>query len=169
MGRVSTFALVFLAVVTFFSPRTGVAQAGSVPGKAVRARMEQRNGSEVAAVRKLLDMQVAAWNRGDLEGYMAGYWKSERLTFYSGGTVTRGWEATLARYRKRYQSAGKASMGKLDFPDVEVQMLGPQTAMARGHWHLAMADGKELGGLTTVILRRLPEGWRIVHDHSCSD
>ena len=141
-----------------------------------RAQLQSRRGeaADTAAIRALLDMQVAAWNRGDLEAYMAGYWKSDRLTFFSGGTVIRGWDATLARYRKRYQSAGKASMGKLDFTEVEVQVLGPQSVFARGRWHLAMSDGKtpdgkQLGGLTTLIFRRLPEGWRIVHDHSCSD
>jgi len=123
---------------------------------------------KAAAVRQVLDMQVRAWNRGDLEAYMAGYWKSERLTFFGGGTVTRGWDATLA-YRLRYQSAGKASMGKLDFSGLEIEPLGAHSAMARGRWHLVMPDGKQPGGLLTLILRRLPEGWRIVHDHSCSD
>ena len=125
--------------------------------------------TDTAAIQGVLNMQVAAWNRGDLEAYMAGYWKSDQLTFFAGGTVVRGWDATLARYRKRYQAAGKASMGKLDFSAVEVELLGPRSAFARGRWHLMMADGKQLGGLTTLIFRRLPEGWRIVHDHSCSD
>jgi ketosteroid isomerase-like protein len=126
-------------------------------------------GADGAAISRLLNAQVEAWNHGDLEGYMEGYWRSEELTFFAGGTVTRGWEATLARYRKRYQSAGKASMGKLDLSELEIQALGPDAALVRGRWHLAMADGKQLGGLTTLILRRMPAGWRIVHDHSCSD
>ena len=75
----------------------------AVPGFVERGFAQKTAGAaDSAAVRQVLDLQVAAWNRGDLEGYMAGYWKSEQLTFFSGGTVTRGWDATLARYRKRY-------------------------------------------------------------------
>ena len=147
----------------------------TVPGLVARG-FAQRKAEAVdgAAIYRVLDLQVAAWNRGDLEGYMAGYWKSEQLTFFSGGTVTLGWDATLARYRKRYQSAGEASMGKLDFSQLEVEPLSAQSAMVRGHWHLVMSDGKtpdgkQLGGLFTLILRRLPEGWRIVHDHTSSE
>lgn len=118
-----------------------------------------------AAVRRVLDEQVAAWNRKDLEGYMAGYWKSPDLLFFSGGTRTRGWQPTLERYRMRYQGEGK-EMGTLSFAEVSVEVLGPAAALARGEWRLAMSGGKMLRGLFTVILRRFPEGWRIVHDHS---
>jgi len=120
------------------------------------------------AIRQVLDRQTEAWNRGDLEGYMQGYWKSPDLTFYSGGTITGGWEATLTRYRKRYQSEGK-EMGRLDFPGETIELLGPDAAVARGRWRLALSGGKEMSGLYTVILKRLPEGWRIVHDHSSAD
>src|SRR5262245_33684684 len=72
------------------------------------------------AMPKVLDDQTAAWNRGDLEGYMAGYWKSDDLTFFSGKDVTRGWKATLERYRKRYQSEGK-EMGKVTFSEVQIE------------------------------------------------
>jgi beta-aspartyl-peptidase (threonine type) len=122
----------------------------------------------IPAIRGVLQAQTEAWNRGDLEGYMQGYWKSADLTFFGGGAVVRGFEATLERYRKRYQSEGRA-MGRLDFPDQEVQLLGPDAALARGHYHLKMPDGSEPRGLYTVILRRFPEGWRIVHDHSSSE
>ena len=99
---------------------------------------------------------------------MQGYWKSPDLTFYSGGTITGGWEATLERYRKRYQSEGK-EMGRLDFPEETVEMLGPDAEVAYGRWRLALSGGKEMKGLYTVILKRLEEGWRIVHDHSSSE
>jgi len=168
MARLRRIALVLLALVVFALVQLGFSQTATA-GRPSQLPPRQAEVTDIAAVQKVLDMQVAAWNSGDLEGYMSGYWKSQQLTFFAGGTVTRGWDATLARYRKRYQSAGKASMGKLDFADIEIQVLGPRSALARGRWHLAMADGKQLGGLTTVIFRRLPEGWRIVHDHSCSD
>jgi len=121
-----------------------------------------------AGARAVLAAQVEAWNRGDLEGYMAGYWRSPDLVFFSNGQETRGWQATLDRYRARYQGAGK-QMGKLDFPAMDVVTLGPDAALARGRWRLKMPDGKELTGMTTVVLRKRPEGWRIVHDHSSAD
>ena len=120
------------------------------------------------AVRQLLDEQVAAWNRGDLEGYMAGYWRSPELTFYSGGTITRGFAPTLERYRRRYQGAGN-EMGRLSFDEVAVEVIGPGAALARGRWRLERSDGKPLRGLFTVLLRKLDDGWRIVHDHSSAE
>ena len=118
-----------------------------------------------APIRELLDKQAAAWNRGDLEGFMAGYWRSPELTFFSGNKITRGWEPTLQRYREKYQSAGK-EMGKLDFSELRIDVFAPDAGAVRGHWHLVMKDGSELGGLFTLMLRKLPEGWHIVHDHT---
>jgi len=122
----------------------------------------------VQGVRAVLAAQIDAWNRGDLDGYMAGYWKSPDLVFFSNGTETRGWQATLDRYRARYQAEGK-QMGTLDFPELDIVTLGTEAAMARGRWRLKMPDGKELTGMTSVIFRKLPEGWRIVHDHSSAE
>lgn len=119
------------------------------------------------AVRALLDAQVAAWNQGDLEAFMAGYWRSPELVFCSGASVTKGWDATLERYRKRYQSEGR-EMGRLRFDAVEVLTLGPEAAVARGAYRLRMKDGSEPHGLFTLVLRRLPGGFRIVHDHTSS-
>jgi len=120
--------------------------------------------NDLTAIRALLDNQVAAWNRGDLEGYMAGYWKSPDLEFFSGSTITRGWQPTLERYRSRYQSGGH-EMGTLTFSELKIDVAGPNAAIASGRWALRMKDGSP-NGLFTVMLRRLPEGWRIVHDHS---
>jgi beta-aspartyl-peptidase (threonine type) len=116
-------------------------------------------------VRALLDAQVAAWNRGDLEAFMAGYWRSPELVFCSGAVVTKGWEATLERYRKRYQAEGR-EMGRLGFDAVEVFPLGRDAAFARGAYRLRLRDGSEPHGLFTLVLRRFPEGFRIVHDHT---
>jgi uncharacterized protein (TIGR02246 family) len=130
--------------------------AGQKPNQAKPAQSE---------IRSLLEQQTAAWNAHDLEGFMAGYWKSAELTFFSGATVTKGWEPTLERYRQRYQEKG-AAMGKLEFSDLNIEQLCPETAFVRGQWHLTMPDGKQPHGLFTLLLRRFPEGWRIVHDHS---
>jgi beta-aspartyl-peptidase (threonine type) len=124
-------------------------------------------GDPRAAVRAVLDAQVEAWNRGDLEGFMAGYWRSPELVFCSGATVTKGWDATLERYRKRYQAEGR-EMGRLGFDAIEVLPLGPDAAAARGGWRLRMSDGHEPHGLFTLLLRRTEGAWRIVHDHTSS-
>jgi ketosteroid isomerase-like protein len=116
------------------------------------------------AIRTVLDTQVAAWNRGDLPGFMDGYWRSPELTFYSGTGVTSGWDATLARYQKRYQSSG-TEMGKLDFSELEIHPSGDM-AWVGGRWHLKMSDGKDLGGRFTLIFRKFSDGWKIVHDHT---
>jgi uncharacterized protein (TIGR02246 family) len=124
-------------------------------------------GPAAPTARSVLDAQVEAWNRGDLEGFMATYWRSSDLVFCSGSTVTKGWDETLARYRTRYQSEGR-EMGKLRFDAIEVIPLGEDAALARGAWRLHMSDGKEPHGLFTLLLRRLDGTWRIVHDHTSS-
>ena len=116
-------------------------------------------------LRKMLDDQTAAWNRGDLEAFMQGYWHSPEVTFFSGDTIVKGWEPTLQRYRDRYQSGGK-EMGRLSFSDEKIDMLGSDAAVITARWHLQMSDGKKLEGLTTLLCKRTQEGWRIVHDHS---
>ncbi len=115
-------------------------------------------------VRKVLDDQVAAWNKGDVEGYMKGYWQSDELTFYSGGTATKGWKATLERYKKNYTAAGK-KMGTLAFADVEVTPISDTHAVVLGKWKLTGLD-EPAEGLFTLIVKKLPEGWRVVHDHT---
>lgn len=116
------------------------------------------------AVQKVLDAQVAAWNKGDLEGFMKGYWESDKLSFFSGATKTSGWKATLERYQKKYKAEGK-EMGQLTFKEIEVEPLGPDTALVKGRWELKMS--KEMpNGLFTLIFKKTPEGWRIVHDHT---
>jgi len=120
-----------------------------------------------AAVRAVLDAQVAAWNHHDLEGFMAGYWNSPELTFFSGATETKGWQPTLERYRRSYQAEGKA-MGTLSFSDLQIQALAPDAAFVRGKFQLVMPDGKQPHGVFTLIFRKFPDGWRIIHDHTCS-
>jgi ketosteroid isomerase-like protein len=122
-------------------------------------------GTAGAAARGVLDDQVEAWNRGDLEGFMAGYWNSPDVVFQSGATLTRGWPQTRERYRRRYQAEGK-EMGRLRFEDLDVQTLCPDAAFVRGRWHLTMKDGTQPNGLFTLLLRRIGGEWKIVHDHT---
>lgn len=132
------------------------------------AKHQRRTSNNTAAMTKailaVLDAQVAAWNRHDLEGFMGGYRHSEKLSFYSGGIKTSGWTTTLERYRNRYQSEGR-EMGHLEFSDLEVEPLGPDSAFVRGRWNLKMTNGEQ-GGLFTLIFRKFPDGWKIIHDHT---
>jgi ketosteroid isomerase-like protein len=122
----------------------------------------------VKAVRAVLDRQVIDWNKGDLDGFLDGYWKSPKVVFQSGGQRFTGWEAMRDRYRSRYQGTRKA-MGRLEFFELAIEILGKDAAMAIGRWRLFMSDGSKPAGLFTVIFRRLPEGWRIIHDHTSSE
>jgi ketosteroid isomerase-like protein len=121
-----------------------------------------------AAIRKVMQTQVDAWNHHDLEGFMAGYWNSPELTFFSGATETHGWPAALERYRKHYQAPG-TEMGKLEFRDLQVVILGTGAAFVRGKFLLTLSDGKQPHGLFTLVFRQFPEGWRIIHDHSSGE
>jgi|SRR5262245_38765690 len=117
-----------------------------------------------ADIRKVLDEQVAAWNKGDLVGFMKGYWNSKDLTFVSSKDVTRGWQETLDRYKKRYQSEGK-EMGKLAFSELEVRILSPGVALVTGKFELTLAKDRP-SGRYSLIMKKLDEGWRIIHDHT---
>ena len=117
------------------------------------------------AIEAVLHTQQDAWNAHNLEAFMAGYWNSPELTFFSGGNAAHGWQAAIDRYRKTYQAQGK-EMGKLEFADLRVESMGSDSAFVRGSWHLTMSDGKTPHGLFTLIFRKFPNGWKIVHDHS---
>jgi beta-aspartyl-peptidase (threonine type) len=120
--------------------------------------------AQESPVKQVLLQQQAAWNRHDLEAFMAGYWNSPELTFF-GAKKTSGWQATLDRYRTAYQGEGH-EMGKLEFSNLKIEALAPDAAFVRGSWKLTLSDGKTPHGLFTLIFRQFPEGWKIVHDHS---
>jgi uncharacterized protein (TIGR02246 family) len=133
----------------------------------VAAATNQSSSAQIA-IRQVLDRQVAAWNRQDLQTFMQGYWHSPQLTFFSGATVYRGWDNALQRYRKAYQSEGR-QMGKLQFSDLQIEALSPSAALVRGAFHLTMPGGKERHGIFTLVFRKFPQGWRIIHDHTCAE
>jgi ketosteroid isomerase-like protein len=126
---------------------------------------DQFRAAAEEGVKHMLVSQIEAWNHHQLEGFMRGYWRSPDLTFFSSGTVTKGWEPTLQRYRQRYQSQGK-EMGQLEFQDLNIDIVGRKAAVVTGSWHLTMSDGSNPHGLFTLIVKKMPGGWRIVHDHT---
>lgn len=120
---------------------------------------------ESKAVRTVLDAQVAAWNQGDIRGFMEGYWRSEKTVFVSGDTVTIGWQTVLDRYLRSYDTRDK--MGTLSFTDLSLQPLDKKTFIVVGRWALTRATD-EPHGRFTLIFRKFKEGWRIIHDHTSS-
>jgi beta-aspartyl-peptidase (threonine type) len=143
--------------------------ASAQPLSPFQAGVKQRSAHEAdvgrGAVEGVLRTQEDAWNRHDLEAFMAGYWNSSELTFFSGASEPKGWQATLDRYRAAYASPGH-EMGKLEFSGLRIEMLGSDAAFVRGAWHLTMSDGKTPHGLFTLVFRKFSEGWKIVHDHT---
>jgi len=116
-----------------------------------------------AAILAVLTAQQSDWNKGDIRGFMGGYWNSPDLTFAGTRGFTRGWQPVLARYEKSY--ADKAAMGTLDFSELEIRQLAPDAALVLGKWHLHRQAG-DVGGIFTLVFQKFPEGWRIVHDHT---
>ncbi|MDP6555441.1 MAG: nuclear transport factor 2 family protein [Pirellulaceae bacterium] len=113
----------------------------------------------------VLAVQSSAWNDADIEGFMEHYWKSEQLTFSSGDKTTRGWQATIARYKKRYTTPEK--MGHLTFDHLEFVALSDSTALVLGQWHLKR-DTENIGGNFSLVFRRIDARWLIIHDHTSS-
>ena len=122
---------------------------------------------EVVKIEALLKEQSDAWNRGDLDGFMAGYWDSPDLEFVSGTTTTKGYQPVKDRYFKRYKAEGK-EMGTLTFSDIRVTVLGEGEAKATGKWKVAMSKELPSGGFTQQ-LRKFENGWKIVTDVTTSD
>ena len=117
----------------------------------------------VAEIQSVLSAQQDAWNRGDIDAFMNGYARSGSTVFVSEDEVGRGWETVRDRYHMRYSD--RAKMGALSFSDTEVTMLSPDAAVVLGRWRLKRVND-EPHGRFTLIFKRLPEGWRIVHDHT---
>lgn len=120
-----------------------------------------------SSIKKVMEVQSAAWNNGDIEGFMDGYWNSPGMKFVSGDNVSRGWQAALDRYKKSYDS--KAKMGVLTFTGLEISILSDDAAVVLGNWALEReVDGVKDNphGKFTLIFRKFKDGWKIVHDHT---
>ncbi len=151
MKKVSRIAGILLLLITGLSGQAAL-------------QLDAMTGEE-ADIRAVLNAQVTAWNRGDLKGYMQGYWQSPELTFFAGEKESAGWEAAYQRYRAAYVGKNR-EMGKLTFTNLRVERLGGEAAFVRGHWQLTMKDEKQRSGLFTVVFRKFDDGWHIIHDHS---
>jgi ketosteroid isomerase-like protein len=146
---VGSFALLFI-----FS----VHNQGRAAGKTTEEQNADRD-----AIRMVLYAQQAAWNRGDVDAFLVGYWQSPELTFSGSSGVSRGWDGVLTRYKKNYPD--RAAMGELEFSALEFRFLGKDAALVLGKWHLKRQPG-DIGGVFTLVWQRFPEGWKIIHDHT---
>ncbi|MEP0845243.1 MAG: SgcJ/EcaC family oxidoreductase [Phycisphaerae bacterium] len=117
-----------------------------------------------SALERVLAEQAEAWNRGDIDAFMEHYWNSDDLTFSSGGRTTRGWQATLERYKKKYDTREK--MGTLRFDTDFVRPLGDAAALLLGRWRLELPSGETPGGNFTLVFQKFDGRWLIVHDHT---
>jgi uncharacterized protein (TIGR02246 family) len=126
---------------------------------------QSANAKSANAIRAVLEAQRDAWNKGDIEGYMDGYDRSENTIFVSGDNVTRGWKTVLERYKRTYDSREK--MGDLTFSDLEITVLSKDSAVVLGKWHLKRSND-EPHGRFTLILKKTKQSWRIIHDHTSS-
>lgn len=144
-----------LAMVATFGARVYAADANTADS--------ERHDSVIAQIKGSLQTQTDAWNRGDIDAFMQTYWKSPDLTFSSQGQITRGWQQTLDNYKKRYPTAEQ--MGRVEFSDLEVTLLGSDAALVLGRWHLQRANDP-LQGNFTLVFRKIDTEWLIIHDHT---
>lgn len=148
MSRLSNVVILTLTLMLFVT--------GSL-----RARPSSTGAEK--AVRAVLDAQVNAWNRGDVDTFMQSYWKSDKTEFVGSSGIFRGWQAVLERYHKTYPD--RSAMGKVTFSDLEFTLLSPGAALVVGKYHL-VRESDQPEGVFTLIFRKFPEGWRIINDHT---
>jgi hypothetical protein len=148
-----------------------LAIVGAIILLAVQLRERGKGSDEAtrAEILRVLNDQMEAWNRGDLDGYMEGYWQDQdspdqKLTYFNGGEKTVSWQALRERNRRKYQGKGQ-EMGHLSFSEEDIQLLGGDSALVRGRWELEKKN-ETVGGLFTLLFQKKAEGWRIVHDHT---
>lgn len=127
------------------------------------AENRQRILGDDAEIRAVMSTQAAAWNRGDIDGFMNGYARSDGTEFISGDKLTRGWQKVHDRYKKKYDDRKK--MGRLTFSELKITHFGSDDALVIGRWRLIRKNDKPHGRFT-LLFRRSVEGWRIVHDHT---
>src|SRR5215470_1923460 len=127
------------------------------------AQSPKAASSDHALIEGILSAQQKAWNDGNVEEFMKGYWQSEELTFTGSSGVARGFNAVRERYHRNYPD--RQTMGKLDFSGLEFHFLGKDGALVLGRWHLTREKG-DVGGVFSLVFQRFPEGWKIIHDHT---
>ncbi|MBS1948916.1 MAG: DUF4440 domain-containing protein [Bacteroidetes bacterium] len=115
------------------------------------------------AIKKIMADQASAWNIGNIDEFMKGYWDNDSLTFIGHGGITYGYNNTLNNYKKTYDSPAK--MGKLFFTLIKLKKLSPEYYFLTGKWFLKRSMG-DAGGYYTLLLRKIKGKWFIITDHT---
>jgi acetyl esterase/lipase len=142
---------------------TGAVATSAVKPQSDSQKMIPSIEKQISAI---LSAQSSAWNGGDIDGFMEHYWKSDRLSFSSGGETTRGWVATKSNYKRRYPTL--EAMGRVSFSELEVTPIGESVALVLGRWRL-QRKRDPVGGNFSLLFRRIDDRWLIVHDHTSRD
>jgi ketosteroid isomerase-like protein len=148
-SRVALLAAVALTICLAVVSRSSIASPAAPSGE--------------SQIRAVLDMQTTAWNRGDIDTFMTGYWHSEETEFLGANGIARGWQAVLDRYHHSYPD--RKTMGTLSFSDLEVHLTCADAAYVVGKFHL-VRESDQPSGVFSLDFRNFPEGWRIVVDHT---
>ena len=117
-----------------------------------------------AIIQSILEQQTVEWNKGNLEGFMSGYWQNDSLMFVNNNGISYGWQKALDNYKKGYPDT--ASMGKLNFNLLQIKRLSADYFFVIGKWHLTRSIG-DVGGAFTLVVRKIKGRWVITADHSC--
>src|SRR5436189_619335 len=145
-----------IVVAALFASLTGGALSAAT-------ELQRRSAKDDAEIRAVMSSQAAAWNRGDIDGFMAGYARSDATEFIAGDKLTLGWQTVRDRYKKKYDSRQK--MGTLTFSELKITLLSGDAALVIGRWRLVRKKDRPHGRFT-LLFRRVSDGWRIVHDHT---
>jgi hypothetical protein len=152
----------------------GVLAVSLVLGESRSGSFAAENAAQVASesqksIQAVLDKQIVAWNRGDIDAFMAGYWNSPEFIYIGNKQVTHGWQAMLDRYHQAFQPPNQAQMGTLELLDTQITPLDKQAALVWGTYRVTTSDGKHRGGLYTLVMRKFPQGWLTIYDRTSSE
>jgi beta-aspartyl-peptidase (threonine type) len=150
-------------ISTLFLGLTAVLFLGFTPASPIAWQNADPRAADRAKITAVLTAQQTAWNRGDVDSFIVGYWESSELTFSGSGGIARGFDGVRQRYKKNYPD--RAAMGELAFSDLEFRFLGSDAALVLGKWHLKRDNG-DVGGVFSLVWQRFPDGWKIIHDHT---
>lgn len=143
---IQTMKRILLLFVLTFSAITGIAQS-----------------NDEKAIRQILKEQTLAWNNGDIEQFMKGYWQNDSLAFIGKSGLKYGWKSTLENYKKGYPDT--ATMGNLNFELLQVKHLSPVYYFVIGKWHLSRTIG-DAEGHFSLLFKKIEGKWFIIVDHS---
>jgi ketosteroid isomerase-like protein len=163
IGMIGAIRFAILAMAAVCVPAGFWADSAAAPKPPARAVASGERADEQSQILELLSQQADAWNRGDIDSFMKSYWKSDETLFVGASGVTRGWQAVLDRYHHVYPD--RKAMGHLTFSNMEVHRWCADNALALGNFHLDR-ENDHPEGIFTLDLRKFPEGWRIVADHT---